>query len=92
MPRVCRRESFQTQVFWVHAGNTARFEQSYGAIASVAMMPSVEEPTTNILGLVYRWLESDESGDWLMVLDSADDLNVFFPRPSARTASTLEGN
>jgi tetratricopeptide (TPR) repeat protein len=62
----------------VHANSAARFEQSYRTIASAVKLPGVNEPKTDILGLVFRWLESDNSGDWLMILDNADDASVFF--------------
>jgi hypothetical protein len=57
----------------------------------VDKLPGVEEPTIDILGLVHRWLESDESGDWLMILDNADDVDAFLPRHNARTSSTSKG-
>lgn len=52
------------------------------------MKTGVEEPTTDILSLVYRWLESDESNDWLIILNNADDIDAFFPFHAARASST----
>jgi tetratricopeptide (TPR) repeat protein len=67
----------------VHAGSSARFEQSYRSIANAAKLPGADEPKIDILDLVFRWLENDDSGTWLMIVDNADDSAVFFPRVPA---------
>lgn len=37
-----------------------------------------EDPKTNTLQLVKKSLEGDDCGDWLMIVDNADDMNVLF--------------
>jgi tetratricopeptide (TPR) repeat protein len=64
-------------VFWVHSSNAIRFEQAYQEIASEAVIPGWNDPKTNILQLVNKWL-CDKNRNWLIVLDNADDNNVFF--------------
>jgi hypothetical protein len=54
-----------------------RFEQAYREIASEALIPRWDDPKTNILQLVNKWL-CDKSGNWLIVLDNADNNKVFF--------------
>ena len=78
-----RKASPKKWIFWVYAGSSARFEQSYRAIAAAIKLPGVDDPKTDILGLVCRWLESDDSGEWLMILDNADDASVFFSQRGA---------
>ena len=65
-------------VFWVHANNAARFEQSYRNIATATKIPGIEDPKVDVLNLVSQWLGSSESGDWLLILDNADDADMFF--------------
>ncbi|KAJ5593550.1 hypothetical protein N7537_010454 [Penicillium hordei] len=65
-------------VFWIHASNTARLEQGYQQIATVAEIPRRDDPKINILQLVYQWLCDARNGRWLMVLDNADDDGIFF--------------
>jgi hypothetical protein len=36
-----------------------------------------------MLLMVKRWLESPESGDWVLVLDNSDDKFHFFPEPGS---------
>ncbi|KAF2186789.1 hypothetical protein K469DRAFT_570907 [Zopfia rhizophila CBS 207.26] len=68
----------QTWVFWVHASNATRFEQAYRDIATRVELPGRDDPEADILRLVYNWLCDERSGRWLMVLDNADDDDVFF--------------
>lgn len=79
-------KSPRTRIFWVWANSFVRFEQSYRAIANAVKLPGVEDPRTEILGLVLKWLESDSNWDWLMILDSADDASIFFSYQAARIA------
>jgi tetratricopeptide (TPR) repeat protein len=65
-------------VFWIHASNAARFEQGYRDIASKIQLPGRDDPKVNILGLVSNWLCDERNGRWLMILDNADDNDVFF--------------
>jgi hypothetical protein len=41
-------------------------------------LPRRDEPDINVLRLVSDWLSDEESGRWLMILDNADDVKVFF--------------
>ena len=85
-----REKSPATSVFWVYANNTARFEQSYRNIAIAAKIPGLEDPKADILNLVFEWLGSNESGDWLLILDNAEDTDVFFS-PSISAAAQNPG-
>jgi tetratricopeptide (TPR) repeat protein len=67
-----------TWIFWIHGSNGTRFEQGYRDIATVARIPARDDPKTNILQLVNKWLSNEKNGRWLMVLDNADDSNMLF--------------
>ncbi len=86
------KKSPATSVFWVHANNTARFQQSYRNIASAAKIPGIEDPKADVLNLVFQWLGSDESGSWLLILDNADDTDLFFSPFISATAQTSAPN
>ena len=73
-----RKKSPARSVFWVHANNAARFRQSYQTIATAAKIPGIADPKVDVLDLVFQWLSRDESGDWLMILDNADNGDSFF--------------
>jgi hypothetical protein len=59
-------------VFWVHASNAARFEQSFRDIADRAKIAGRRDPQANIFRLVHDWL-CDCKQRWLLVLDNVDN-------------------
>ncbi|KAK0617248.1 hypothetical protein B0T14DRAFT_262902 [Immersiella caudata] len=79
-----------TWVFWVHAGAQARVEQDFRTIADAVKLPGRNQPKADIPQLVYSWLSSERNGRWMMILDSADDHNVFYNMNS--THDTTSGD
>ena len=79
-----RDESPDTWVFWVHAGTQARFEEGYRRIAEVTKIEGLNSPEANVLRLVRSWLCDESNGRWVIVVDNADDLSVFFPAVSGQ--------
>jgi tetratricopeptide (TPR) repeat protein len=61
-------------VFWVHASNAARFEQSYRDIARSVKVPGWQSPTADIFQLVHDWLRDEKKGKWVLILDNVDDV------------------
>jgi hypothetical protein len=59
-------------VFWVHASNAARFEQSFRDIADCVKIGERRDPQANIFRLVHDWLYNCKQR-WLLVLDNVDD-------------------
>jgi hypothetical protein len=66
-----------TSVFWVHGRSRATFEESYRALADILALPRRHDPEVNVLALVRDWLQRDDICQWLMVVDNADDINLF---------------
>ncbi|KAF2826854.1 hypothetical protein CC86DRAFT_445782 [Ophiobolus disseminans] len=67
-----RERSSKTWVFWVHASNAARFEQSFRDIADQVKIAGRQDPQANIFKLVHDWL-CDSRQRWLLVLDNVDN-------------------
>ncbi|KAJ5404512.1 hypothetical protein N7509_004383 [Penicillium cosmopolitanum] len=67
-------------VFWVHASNAVRFEQSFRDIADQVKMFGLQDPKVNIFQLVQSWLHDGKRGKWLLILDNIDD-NGFLHQP-----------
>ena len=68
----------QSHVFWVYAASAARFDQAYKDIARKMKLPRVDDPDVDVCELVSDWLNEDDSGQWLMILDNADNPDLFF--------------
>ncbi|KAF4637986.1 hypothetical protein G7Y89_g87 [Cudoniella acicularis] len=67
-----------TSIFWIHASNTERFHHSYLELAQSLEIPQADSTKVDILALVKGWLERKGSGKWLMIIDNADDFDMFF--------------
>ncbi|RAO73452.1 uncharacterized protein BHQ10_009464 [Talaromyces amestolkiae] len=73
-----RDASLQTYVFWVHASTRARFEEAYRHIADRLELPRRDDPNVDVLQLVRNWLCDETNGQWMMIVDNADDIEVFY--------------
>lgn len=65
-------------MLWVHAGNTARFVESYKRIASELQILGRDDPNVDVVQLVRDWLETKYECRWLMIFDNVDDRKSFF--------------
>ncbi len=66
-------------MFWAHASNTARLEQSFREIADQVKVRGRKNPQADVFKLVHDWLRDEKNGPWLLVLDNADDAAVLSP-------------
>ncbi|EHK44942.1 hypothetical protein TRIATDRAFT_198933, partial [Trichoderma atroviride IMI 206040] len=64
-------------IFWVHASNTHRFRESYTNIAKACNVPGINDPEANVLLIVKQWLEAQHQSRWLLIIDNADDSELF---------------
>lgn len=49
-------------------------------MANTLSLPGRHDPSINILGLVRDWLQREDVAPWLMILDNADDSDIFFTK------------
>ena len=66
------------QVFWIHCSTRERLEQAYRDISRKLTLPGWDDPKTNVLQLVFEWFSEERNGQWLLVIDNADDVSAFF--------------
>ena len=78
-------------VFWVHASTTERFQQAYTSFAQQFLLVDEEDPGQDRLELVKLWLERKYVGRWLLVIDNADDAEIFF-RPKENPSDNLSSS
>ncbi|KAK1246563.1 hypothetical protein MKX08_000365 [Trichoderma sp. CBMAI-0020] len=77
-------------IFWVHASNAHRFRESYANIAKTCNVPGTNDPGANVLLLVKEWLEAQHQSRWLLIIDNADDSELFFSERNTETKSDSE--
>ncbi|KAI8627925.1 hypothetical protein F5Y19DRAFT_158981 [Xylariaceae sp. FL1651] len=77
-----RERSPETWVFWVHASNAARYEQSFRDIADYVKLPERRNTRNNIFQLLYNWLCSEKSKKWVLILDNVDEASFLLDSPA----------
>ncbi|KAI3326362.1 putative kinesin [Xylariaceae sp. AK1471] len=77
-----RERSPETWVFWVHASNAARYEQSFRDIADHVKLPERRNTRNNIFQLLYNWLCSEKSKKWVLILDNVDEASFLLDSPA----------
>ncbi|KAL9626630.1 MAG: hypothetical protein Q9164_007835, partial [Protoblastenia rupestris] len=45
-------------------------------------LPGLDNPKIDTCALVFEWFCEPDNGQWLLVLDNADDLDTFFAKPT----------
>jgi hypothetical protein len=62
----------------VHASTIPRLHQAYKKIAKKLKLPGWDDLNVDTFELIRDWLSKSKNGDWLLVLDNADDINIFY--------------
>ena len=80
------QSALSTSVFWVSASSCSSFRKSYEDIATkLKLLDPREDAPQDVLQLVKETLESKEFGEWVMIVDNADDLpNLFIDHHDCR--------
>jgi hypothetical protein len=63
-------------IFWVPAISQESFELAYLEIGNLLHLQGTTDDNTDVKQLVKKALSSDSFGDWLMIIDKADDPGV----------------
>lgn len=74
-------------MFWVHASNAARLEQSFRDIADRVKIQGRSDANSNIFKLVHDWLH-DVKQQWLLILDNVDDARFLLDHQTVNSASS----
>ncbi|KAI5205800.1 hypothetical protein E4T39_02783 [Aureobasidium subglaciale] len=85
-----REQSPETWVFWIHASDTGRFEQSAREALDRLKVPGRDDPKANVFQLFHAWLEDQRNGTWLLVLDNADEADYLL-QPLTKGADHTSG-
>lgn len=78
-------------VFWVNASGAEQLQQSFSIIIRDCQVPGCNDPKIDVLLMVKKWLESKDCGRWLMIIDNADDVELFSEGPGPRTRTMANG-
>ncbi|RFU27453.1 hypothetical protein B7463_g8883, partial [Scytalidium lignicola] len=64
-------------VFWVQASDLSSFENSYRRIGEALGIPAIDDDKADLKTLVKQELSKESKGRWLLIIDNADDAQLF---------------
>ncbi|KAH0493751.1 hypothetical protein TgHK011_000402 [Trichoderma gracile] len=73
-----RDEHPDCSVFWVPALDAASFESAYRNIGKHLKVKNMDSSGVDVKQLVKTALSEESSGNWLLVVDNADDVSLLF--------------
>jgi tetratricopeptide (TPR) repeat protein len=76
-------------IFWILASSLASIEQSYLDIGQLLRIPGIEDQTGDVKKLVHDWLSKEATGQWLLIVDNADDSDLWLKDQVGITGSRL---
>ncbi|KAE8454609.1 hypothetical protein EG329_000232 [Mollisiaceae sp. DMI_Dod_QoI] len=85
-----RDQHRESHIFWIHVNTVSRMDQAYKEIARKIGIPGISDPNVDTLQLVSDWLSDDAHGPWLLVLDNADDMDIFFDKNASSSSTGSE--
>jgi hypothetical protein len=65
-------------VFWIRATNTTSFENAYRDIGQHLKIPGLEDAKADVKRMVKTRLSQESAGKWLLIVDNADDFQMFY--------------
>jgi tetratricopeptide (TPR) repeat protein len=71
-------------IFWVSAISMESFEQACISVVRALRLPYAAGGEEDVKEAVQQHLSSSRAGRWLLVIDNADDANVFFGTKQSR--------
>lgn len=69
-------------IIWIPVINTESLQQEYCNVARQLGIPEWEARKADIKNVVKEYLSNESAGQWLLVFDNADDINMWIREPS----------
>ncbi|KAL8676497.1 MAG: hypothetical protein Q9186_006992 [Xanthomendoza sp. 1 TL-2023] len=78
-----------TSVFWIHAGTADRMRSGSRDIAKKVGAQGCDDSNTDILVVLKKWFENEDSGKWLLIYDNVDDIDLMYDEHRGGLATHL---
>ena len=82
------QEDPECSIFWVSAVDTMNFDNGYRNIGELLNIDAIGQEGADVKLLVLKALEKSETGRWLLIIDNADDSDMFFEQNLPLNRST----
>jgi Cdc6-like AAA superfamily ATPase len=84
------REKYpECSILWMPATNAESLQQAFKDIGQQLGVPGVAEEQADAKKLVQRYLGQDSAGQWLLVVDNVDDMDIWNNELKAKERSRL---
>jgi hypothetical protein len=85
-----RKNRQRRSVIWIPATNIESLHQTYLDIAQLLGIPALEDKEADVKKRVEEYLSRDNAGQWLLVFDNADDIDMWIAMPGSGSGSAQE--
>ncbi|KAL4786510.1 purine and uridine phosphorylase [Aspergillus varians] len=75
----------ECSIFWIPATNFETLQRTYFHIAEQLQLPGLEEEGADAKKLVKDCLCDSSAGQWLLIFDNADDIDMWFGMSEGKT-------
>ena len=75
-------------VFWVRASDKTSFDNTYRDIGHQLKIPGLGDDKADVKRLIKTRLSQERTGKWLMIMDNADDFELFYPNDNEDSESS----
>jgi tetratricopeptide (TPR) repeat protein len=76
-----REKHRNCSVVWIPASNMESLQQAYLDVAQQLGIPGWKEEKADVKKLVQDYLSMESAGQWLLVFDNADDIEMWITKP-----------
>ena len=86
-----KKDHENCSIFWIPATNFETLQQAYLNICTQLQLPGWDDRNEDPKRLLQRYLSQSNAGQWLLVFDNADDINMWTGNQgSDRVSSSLK--
>src|SRR4029077_4876463 len=64
-------------IFWIPATTTESLQQAYLDVGQKFGIPGLQEEQADVKKLVQHYLSQESAGQWLLIFDNADDMDMW---------------
>lgn len=84
-----KKDRRDTSVFWIQCSDVSSFERDCRSVLRWLEVPNAEDLSINPKTLMQEQLDKDSTGKWLLILDNADDEELWSANAAANNADAL---
>jgi GTPase SAR1 family protein len=85
-----RKKYENCSIIWIATINMESVQQSYLDVARQLRIPGWEADQVDVKRLVQEYLSKESAGQWLLVFDNADDIDMWIDRPGEESGRLKE--